>query len=100
MRVDGDRRYAVSRRNVAQMLAERRLVDRKIARERQQDRRNDAVGKIFGHGLPSALRITLLYQLHREFPSSRCVSRRDGRSTMSLQPIVVKQPALPEFPAP
>ena len=46
MRVDGDGGQAFDRRDVAQMLAEACLVDRQIVVERQQHRRNHAVGNI------------------------------------------------------
>ena len=48
MGVDGDRREAGRRRDVAQVLAEALLVDRKVVGERQQDRRNDALRDIIG----------------------------------------------------
>ncbi len=46
MRVDGDGGKTFDRRHIAQMLAEIRLVDRKIVLERQQHRRDDAVGDV------------------------------------------------------
>ena len=48
MGVDGDGGKARGRRHVAQVLAEARLVDRQIVRERQEDGRNDAVRHIVG----------------------------------------------------
>jgi hypothetical protein len=50
--VDGDGRDAVGRRNVAQMLAERRLIDCEIVVERQEHGRTDAVRDIGTHGPP------------------------------------------------
>ena len=53
MRVEGDGGDAGGRRHVAQMLAEARLVDGEIGIERQQHRRDDAVGQVGlvpGHG--------------------------------------------------
>src|SRR5713101_2576152 len=56
MRVDGDGRDAVGRRDLAQMLAQGRLVDGEIVVEGQQHCRNDAVREVgTGHGLPSSL---------------------------------------------
>ncbi len=46
MRVDGDGGEALDRGDVAQMLAEARFVDRKIVLERQQHRRDYALGDI------------------------------------------------------
>lgn len=46
MRVDGNRRQALDRRYVAQVLAEARFVDCKIVVERQQNSRNHALGNI------------------------------------------------------
>ena len=46
MRVDGDGGKAFDRGDVAQMLAEARFVDRKIVLERQQHRRDYALGDI------------------------------------------------------
>jgi len=58
MRVDGDARKALHRRDVAQVAAEVLLVDREIVMERQQHRRDDAVrdeGLVTGHRGNSSL---------------------------------------------
>src|SRR5712691_9593148 len=48
MRVDGDGREALRRRDVAQVTAEALLVDREIVVERQQHGRDDAMGNEVG----------------------------------------------------
>ena len=67
--VDGDGRDAVGRRDVAQMLAERRLIDCEIVVERQEHGRTDAVRDIGTHGPPLFASLALLasYQLKRAF---------------------------------
>src|ERR1700755_1103880 len=56
MRVQRDGREAIHLRDIAQMLAEVRFVDGEIVLERQQHRRNDAVGdkaRVPWHGIVS-----------------------------------------------
>ena len=48
MRIHGDGRKAVRRGDVAQMGAEALLVDGEIVVERQQHRRDDAMGQVMG----------------------------------------------------
>jgi hypothetical protein len=59
MGVDGDRGQALDGGDIAQMLAEVDLVDRQVVLERQQHRRNDAVGDVIyvpGHGFLRPIR--------------------------------------------
>ena len=79
MRVDGQRRNALGRRDVADMAAERSLVDRQIVVERQQYRRDNAVWQIVRMTRHSGLLGCRGDELRRGFDRTRNVRGSSGQ---------------------